>query len=127
MIAKQIVAYLHNEAKAILPRQGIKDSIANPYLFNILKPGCSIKEKVEKIDAWKRLTNRTLNRIGKRLNLRISLNLYSARHSWATMMKLNSVALLDISDGLGHSNTLITSNYLGSLVTDKIKTMSDML
>jgi integrase/recombinase XerD len=122
--AKQIVAYIHDDVRAILERWGVRNG---PYLFDVLRPGLAAKEKVELIDTWKRLTNRVLNRIGEKLELREALNLYSARHTWATMMKINNVSVADISDGLGHANLVITQNYLGSIVTDKIKTMSALL
>jgi integrase len=124
--AKQIVAFLHPEVHEILSRQGNKNC-QNPYLFDVLRPGLSNKEKVEAIDTWKRLINRVLNRIGVKLQLRNSLNLYSARHSWATMMKVNDIPVAHISDGLGHASITITSNYLGTIVTDKIQSMSSLL
>jgi integrase len=124
--AKQIVAFLHPEVHEILIRQGNKNC-QNPYLFDVLGPGMSNKEKVEAIDTWKRLINRILNGIGAKLQLRNRLNLYSARHSWATMMKVYNVPVADISEGLGHASITTTSNYLGTIITDKIQGMSALL
>lgn len=124
--AKEVVAVLHPEARKILERRGNKDK-DNPYLFPFLKPGMTTHEKTAAIDDWKRYTNRVLNRIGLKLKLRTSLYLYAARHTWATTMKVNGVPVADISDGLGHANLTITANYLGTIVTDKVKAMSALL
>lgn len=124
--AKQINAFFHPEAKRILECWGNQDT-KHSYLFPVLRKGMTDKEKVVAIDAFKRLTNRVLNRIGEKLQLSRQLNLYSARHTWATVMKLYDIPVAHISDGLGHANVQITSNYLGTIVTNKIQHMSSLL
>lgn len=44
---------------------------------------------------------------------------YSARHSFATVLKRSGTNISYISESLGHSNLAITENYLASFERDE--------
>ncbi len=57
-------------------------------------------------------TNNDLNSIVELLGLQTHVTFYVARHSAATNLKRNGVSTEIISETLGHSNSVITQNYL---------------
>jgi hypothetical protein len=52
---------------------------------------------------------------------------YSARHSFATVLKRSGVNISYISESLGHSNLAITENYLASFEAEERKKNSILL
>jgi site-specific recombinase XerD len=57
--------------------------------------------------------NRCLRKIGKAINIE-GLSTYTARHSYATVLKRSGANIAYISESLGHSNLKTTENYLAS-------------
>ena len=59
--------------------------------------------------------NYNLKRIGELINLPITLTLYVARHSWASIARTTGIPIKVISQGLGHDSESTTQIYLDSL------------
>ncbi len=57
-----------------------------------------------------RLINRMLNGIGEKLGFEVRLNLNLARHTFATMLKINETPTAYITDVLGDSNSKTTES-----------------
>jgi site-specific recombinase XerD len=73
-------------------------------------------------------TNIRLRKIGKELNLPITLTTYVARHSFATVLKKAGISTSIISETLGHSSEKITQIYLDSFDNEQIdKAMDNLL
>ena len=49
------------------------------------------------------------------VGLNISLSMYVARHSWATIAKNEGISLSVISESMGHDSESTTQIYLASL------------
>lgn len=61
--------------------------------------------------------NHLLKKIGKQLDLPISLTMYVGRHSWASIARSRNVPISVISEGMGHDSENTTQIYLASLDT----------
>ena len=66
------------------------------------------------------LINRKLKIIGKIVNVQLSLTMYIARHSWASIAKSKNVPISVISEGMGHDSEMTTQIYLASLDTSAV-------
>lgn len=63
---------------------------------------------------------RSLSKIGERLELKIPLTLYVARHSWANIALEMNISTDIIREGLGHDDEKTTRIYLLSISTSQI-------
>ncbi|MBK5245602.1 MAG: tyrosine-type recombinase/integrase, partial [Eubacteriaceae bacterium] len=70
------------------------------------------KEK-DVIKAVTKLCNKRLKKIGTALGIE-SLSTYTARHSYATVLKRSGANIAYISESLGHNDLKTTENYLAS-------------
>ena len=122
---KEINVALHPEAKRIIKKWG--NPKTEKYVFPYLNGYETELEKENRLTRYKRVINKSLIKIGKELNLpeRVCLNL--ARHSFATMLKLNGTPLTFISDAMGHSNSKTTDYYLKSIQDKNMQTISSSL
>ena len=60
-------------------------------------------------------TNKKLKRIAQLSGLNVTLTMYVARHSWASIAKQNRIPISIISEGMGHDSESTTQIYLASL------------
>ena len=61
------------------------------------------------------IINRNLKKIAQLAGISMSLSLYVARHSWASIAQAKNVPLRAISLGMGHDNEETTRIYLSSI------------
>ncbi len=73
------------------------------------------------------MVNRNLKIIGNRLNLPISLTMYVARHSWASIARSKSIPISVISEGMGHNSESTTQIYLASLDTTVVDKANQLI
>lgn len=71
--------------------------------------------------------NVRLKRLSKRLGLSVVVTTYVARHSWATIARDKEIALLVISEGLGHRSEDTTRIYLASFDISVINQANDLV
>ena len=76
-----------------------------------------MQEKKKVSDITKRV-NRSLKVIGTAVGIE-GLSTYSARHSYATVLKRSGANIAFISESLGHQNVRTTENYLASFEKDE--------
>ena len=87
----------------------------------------SHKQKVYKI-AWRvRKTNVHMGKIGKKVGVDKHITTYTARHSFATILKRSGVSTEFISESLGHKDVTITETYLDSFENDHKKEIAKHL
>ena len=96
------------------------------YLLPIIKPLSDLDERRQYIYVAHNI-NRCLKIIGKDLGLSMSLTLYVARHSWASIAKSKNIPLSVISEGMGHDSETTTRIYLASLDTLAIDKANSMI
>ncbi len=124
---KEVNVFLHKETKKIIQRWSNESKANDMYVFPFLNDTITEQERERRFKTIKRITNKSLNKIGESLKLPERLCLNLARHSFATMLKLNGTPLSFISDAMGHSNITTTEHYLKSIQDKNIKQMSESL
>ena len=83
----------------------------SPYLLPILKYPYDRSQYKNMLYR----TNKSLKEIARMVGLSISLTLYVARHSWASIAKSKNIPISVISEGMGHDSEMTTQIYLSSL------------
>lgn len=124
---KEITVYLRDELKSIIEIWGNKSRDKEDYIFPIIKDSKTMLQNEGYRKNHQRLINRMLNGIGEKLGFEVRLNLNLARHTFATMLKINETPTAYITDALGHSNSKTTEHYLKSIPDEVYKTISETL
>jgi site-specific recombinase XerD len=119
---QQIAIKWTNEMQNIIDKYPYNQSA---YLLPIITGNCSDERKTY-INVGRKI-NYHLKKLGKLLNIRLTLTMYCSRHSWATVARDNGVALNIISEGLGHDNERTTRIYLASLDSSTIDKANDLI
>jgi len=112
-VKRELQVVITPEMQAIIDRWGNKDRQPNAYIFDYLKGDeTPMREKVIINDIIRR-TNRRLKLIGEALGIK-GISTYTARHSYATVLKRSGANIAYISESLGHADLKTTENYLAS-------------
>lgn len=85
----------------------------SPYLLPIIR--MSDRSPRNQYYNASHVINRKLKEIGLSLHLPLSLTMYVARHSWASIARSKNIPLAVISESLGHDSEKTTLIYLASL------------
>lgn len=113
----------------IIERWGNKPAVADTYVFNVLNSGLTPSDELAKVKQCTKQMNKYIGRIAKAVGIKDKVTSYSARHSFATVLKLSGENVAYISEALGHSNQKTTENYLKSFGRDRrikaAKTLTD--
>ena len=110
---KEIAATLLPQMDAIIKRWGNPLKKPDNLIFPFLSPGLFPIVEKRIIQNVIRLVNKKMAAISKALNYD-TISTYTARHSYATVMKRSGANIAFISESLGHSDLRTTENYLAS-------------
>lgn len=122
---KEIKVYMHDLTKAIIKEWGNPPTDTDDFIFPFLNNKMTAEKMNDTISRHKRISNKMLSHIGRKLGFEVHLCLNLARHSFATKLKIeNKVSLAAISDAMGHTTTNTTMHYMKSLPDEMIKDMS---
>ncbi len=118
--AKTINIAVKDHIAAILRQYAHND----PYILPVLEPGLSIKTARHRIHGRLKKINQDIRLVAERLGIPDvdKITFYTARHTYATVLKFSGVSVEQISESLGHSSINTTKAYLrsfGSEVLDK--------
>ncbi len=102
------------ELQEIVDRWGNKPATPESNVFNILTGKLTPAQEMAKIKGATKLLNKYIGRIAKAVGINERVTSYTARHSFATVLKLEGENVAYISEALGHSNLKTTENYLKS-------------
>lgn len=117
-VKKEIRAILTPEMNKIISRWGNKEKKPDHFIFTYLNgKETPMEEQIIVHDLIHR-TNKRLKVIGTSLNID-NLRTYSARHSFATVLKRSGANISFISESLGHADLKTTENYLASFEQDE--------
>jgi integrase/recombinase XerD len=109
---KEIQAILTQEMQVIIKKWGNTVSTSEDvFIFPFLKGDESPFDERRVIKNITRLMNNQMSKISKSLNLP-NISSYTARHSFATVLKRSGANIAYISESLGHSELRTTENYL---------------
>lgn len=109
---KYITAYITPEMDSIIKKHGNTPAHDN-YIFPFLKPGLAPKQQKVTVNDIIRRVNRKMKYIGEQTGTG-KISTYTARHSYATVLKRAGSNIAFISESLGHSDLKTTENYLAS-------------
>jgi len=121
---KQIVVPINKQMRESIDKLGDTNS---PFILGELNEGFNENTFVNKSHKMRQAINRNLSEISSKLNLSIPLKLETARDSYATILKRGGKSKDQIGEMLGHSNSVVTEHYLGSLDTDKTFEINEVL
>ncbi|GHT30649.1 integrase [Bacteroidia bacterium] len=112
-VKKEVNAIITLEMRAIINRWGNKNKKPDSYIFGYLSGNETPLEQKDKIKSIVKLCNKRLKKIGAVLGIE-GVSTYTARHSFATVLKRSGANIAYISESLGHNDLKTTENYLAS-------------
>ena len=118
---KKISVPLNSEAIAIIDKYSYSKSDCG-YLFPILdkRKHLTEQQRFNRIHKAIAKVNLCLKEIAKDVGIDANVSTYTARHSFATVLKRSGVSTSIISESLGHSSEKITQIYLDSFENSQI-------
>ncbi|MGQ7868954.1 tyrosine-type recombinase/integrase [Sunxiuqinia sp. sy24] len=111
---KPILISLIDENRQIIQRWGNKPELPESYIFPILTHGLTATQQQKKIKQLTKQVNKYMKKLAAKLEINSKISTYTARHSYATVLKRSGVNTAYISETLGHSNLKTTESYLDS-------------
>ena len=123
---KEIRVVISEPMQAIINRWGNKDRQPDSFIFPVLSGTETALEQKHKTQYLTRAINRRMAAIGKALGIE-HISTYTARHSFATVLKRSGANIAYISESLGHQDLKTTENYLASFERDEREKNADLL
>lgn len=111
----------------IIERNKNKIEEAENYIFPIIDKNISSERQVAVISQKIKNINQSLNRIAKKLGIEKHITTYTARHTFATILKNSGESTELISEKLGHSSLKTTQEYFGKFEKEQRKQAMDKL
>ncbi len=124
---KAVSVFLLPETLAIIDKWGNQDRDPENYIFGILEKGDTPERIHDKVKQTFRRINEHMKLIGADLGITTKLTTYTARHSFATVLKRSGAPIEFISESLGHKDIKTTENYLDSFEDDMKETYQKQL
>lgn len=115
---KEVIATLLPEMQLIINKWGNPSKKKEDYLFAFLSNGLSPTDEKRIIQNVVRLVNKKMAKISKALGYD-PISTYTARHSYATVLKRSGANISFISESLGHSDIRTTEKYLASFESEE--------
>lgn len=123
-LRQEIVVPVNDKVEKVISKVGDKQS---PFLLGFLKENYTEKNFDYINRKMRKSINKSLKKISQRLNLSITLQLKTARDSYATVLRRKGVSIDVISEMLSHSNTTVTKHYLDSLDNETVFKVNENL
>lgn len=124
--SKVIHAVITPEMQTIIDKWGNPPTSPDILIFPFATGTENPFEKVKLVREVVTECNQILYNISRKTGIP-HFTTYSARHSFATVLKRSGVNIAYISESLGHSNLAITENYLASFEVEERKKNSALL
>jgi integrase/recombinase XerD len=119
--SKPIEAVVTPEMDEIITRWGNPIRAPEYYIFLFIDDSMSAEKQHARIKQTTKQTNKYIRGIARKVGIDETISTYTARHSFATILKRSGVPPSYISDALGHSSLKTTENYLGSFENEQKK------
>ena len=126
-INRAVIVPMTVEIGRLIDRYGNKPSLPDQYVLPILSNGMTPDQKRNAIDNTVRLINNQIKVIAENIGITTNITTYTARHSFATVLKRSGTSIEFISESLGHHNLNTTENYLADFEMDKKREMAAIL
>ena len=115
---RAIVVMLTEEAQSIIRRWGTTPVHPETFVFGYLSHDLDPERERKMVKQLTKTINKYIQRIAKAVGIEAHVTTYTARHSYATVLKRSGAPIEFISEALGHSNIRTTENYLDSFEDD---------
>lgn len=125
---EEIRISLKKDAREIINRWGQKSVDPDTYIFPHLTHGISAKKERQVVQQLTKLINGRIDGIAKNNDITaMKVTTYTARHSFATVLKRSGASTEFIGEALGHSDLKTTKNYLASFEDDTVEKVTEAL
>lgn len=124
---RAIIVPLTVEIGRLIDKHGQKPAFPESYVLPILNDGMSAAEQRTAIDNVVRLMNKQLKIIAANCGINTTVSTYTARHSFATVLKRSGASTEFISESLGHKSLQTTENYLADFEIDRKREIAKFL
>ncbi|MGD9929565.1 MAG: tyrosine-type recombinase/integrase [Mangrovibacterium sp.] len=111
---KPIQIAIIEETRQIIKQWGNTPELPDTYIFPILTDGLTPTQQQAKIKQLTKQVNKYMKKLREKLAISSPISTYTARHSYATVLKRSGVNTTYISETLGHSSLKTTESYLDS-------------
>ncbi len=115
------------ETKVIIQKWGTKSKKSTDFIFPHISGDMDAERQRKVYQQLTKTINKYIKEIVEELEIPHHVTTYSARHSFATVLKRSGANISMISDLLGHSDLKVTQNYLDSFEDEQIQTQTDVL
>ncbi|PRY09040.1 site-specific recombinase XerD [Pontibacter ummariensis] len=110
---KLICAFITPEMQEVIAKWGNKSRAPEDFIFPFLKGNETPTDERRIIKNITHLMNYRMKAIGEKLGIG-HITTYTARHSYASVLKRSGANIAFISESLGHNDLKTTENYLAS-------------
>lgn len=117
-VKKKIEVTLLPQMQTIIDKWGNPDRSPSNYIFPFITDGLSPVDEQRIVKNITRAINNKMQNIGEALGIG-NISTYTARHSFATVLKRSGANVAFISESLGHTDLNTTENYLASFEKDE--------
>lgn len=121
---RAVVVPLTVEIARLIDRHGTRPALPDAYVLPILSVGMTPEQQQVAIDNAVRAINKHIKVIAQNIGLSTNVSTYTARHSFATVLKRSGASIEFISESLGHKNLTTTENYLADFELDEKRKMA---
>lgn len=115
---KPIVVVRIRKINEIINKWSNEEISLDDYVFPILNKEDNPDQKLKKTKQAIKTINKYNKRIAQALGIESKLTTYSARHSYATILRRSGASSEYIGESLGHSSVRTTENYLDSFLDE---------
>lgn len=126
-ISRAVIVPMTVEIGRLIDRYGTTPKLSESYVLPIISKGMTPDQKRNAIDNTVRLINNQIKVIAKNIGISANVSTYTARHSFATVLKRSGASVEFISESLGHQNLNTTENYLADFEMDAKRKMAAIL
>jgi integrase/recombinase XerD len=123
----ELIIPLKSEVKEIIARHGNRTLNPNDYVFPVLREGLTARQMKNRIKDFTKAVNAGLKKVQEKLELKIKLTTYTARHTSAMMALRKGASLELIQEMLGHGSKMTTEDYMSGFDLDRKRAISDKL
>lgn len=125
--SKTIEVSLKPQQLEIMKKWGQPSLSPESYIFPHLQKEMTAEREREITQQLTKNINNYMKKIAKKLGIDMPVTTYTARHSFATILKRSGANVSFISDALGHSNVSTTDSYLSGFEEEAIHKTTDAL
>jgi integrase/recombinase XerD len=124
---RPISIIITKEIGRIIDKWGNKPGLLDTYIFPILENGVTPDEEYARTQQAIKMINKYIGGIAETLEIKQKVTSYTARHSFATVLKRSGASMEFISESLGHHNLQTTENYLADFEIEEKRKWAEKL